>query len=130
MAVRPSSHTNLHFEAAHHWYVHIVRGRTYILVLFPGEYVDTDQVHLGVTMFPRLGGGHFDDLARAALQHDEAVLAEGRALLRERRAGTGVALAQKLVVEVQFSHCVVRSACTRGETELEGTSREHLSSEN
>lgn len=40
---------------------------------------------LGVTVLAGLGGGHLHDLAGTALQHDETVLTQGRALLGEGR---------------------------------------------
>lgn len=66
-------------------------GGAEILKLLAGEDVDGDQVDLGVTVLASLGGGHVDDLARAALDDDEAVLSEGRTLHgeRQRRAGVG-----------------------------------------
>lgn len=62
-----------------------------IFVLLAGEDVKGDKVDLGVTVLAGLGGGHVDNLARAALDHDEAVLAQSRALhgVGERRAGVG-----------------------------------------
>ena len=36
--------------------------------------------HLGVAVLARLGGGHLHDLAGSPFQHNEAVLAQGRAL--------------------------------------------------
>ena len=57
--------------------------------LLAGEDVDGDEMDLGVTVLAGLGGGHVDNLAGAILDHDEAVLAEGRALhgVSGRRAG-------------------------------------------
>ena len=45
--------------------------RCYELLVLGGmengrTYIDGDQVNLGVTVLARLGGGHVDDLARAA----------------------------------------------------------------
>ena len=71
--------------------VHVVGGGRQLLKLLASEDVDGDQVDLGVTMLAGLGGRHVDDLARAALDHDVAVLPQGRALHGEggRRAGVG-----------------------------------------
>lgn len=46
---------------------------------------------LGVTVLASLGGRHVNDLAGAAFNDDETVLAQGRALhgVRQRRAGVG-----------------------------------------
>lgn len=71
--------------------IHVVsRGRE-IFVLLASEDVKGDKVDLGVTVLASLGGGHVDNLAGAALDHDEAVLAQSRALhgVGERRAGVG-----------------------------------------
>ena len=69
--------------------VHVVGRRAEIFELLAGEDVEGNQMDLGVTVLAGLGGGHVDNLARAALDHDEAVLAEGRALhgVSGRRAG-------------------------------------------
>lgn len=80
-------------------------GGREIFVLLAGEDVKGDKVDLGVTVLAGLGGGHVDNLARAALDHDEAVLAQSRALhgVGERRAGVGglegniVLLAEEIV---------------------------------
>lgn len=71
--------------------IHVVGRRREILILLSGEDVKGDKVDLGVTVLAGLGGGHVDNLARAALDHDEAVLAQSRALhgVGERRAGVG-----------------------------------------
>ncbi len=65
-------------------------GRAQILELLAGEDVDGDEMDLGVTVLASLGGGHVDNLAGAALDHDEAVLAQGRALHGVGRRGAGV----------------------------------------
>lgn len=80
-------------------------GGREIFVLLAGEDVKGDKVDLGVTVLAGLGGGHVDNLAGAALDHDEAVLAQSRALhgVGERRAGVGglegniVLLAEEMV---------------------------------
>ena len=54
--------------------------RAEIFQLFAGEDVDGDKVDLGVAVLAGLRSAHFDYLAGAALDDDEAVLAEGRAL--------------------------------------------------
>ena len=71
--------------------VHVVSRGGEILVLLVGENVGSDKMDLGVTVLSSLGGGHVDDLARAALDDDETVLTQSRALHRvgERRAGIG-----------------------------------------
>jgi len=71
--------------------VHVVGRGGEIFVLLGREDVDGDQVDLGVTVLSSLGGGHVDNLARAPLDHDEAVLAQSRTLhgVGEGRAGVG-----------------------------------------
>lgn len=48
--------------------------------LLVGEDVNGNKMDLCVTVLAGLGGRHVDDLARAVLDHDEAVLTESRAL--------------------------------------------------
>ena len=49
-------------------HIHVVCGRTDILVLLASENVQADHVDLGVTVLAGLGGRHLHDLAGAALQ--------------------------------------------------------------
>lgn len=72
------------------WDVHVVGGWRQILHLLAGEDVDGDQVDLGVAVLAGLGGGHFDDLAWAALDDDVAVLPQGRALHGEGGRGASI----------------------------------------
>ena len=71
--------------------VHVVGGRAKIFVLLAGEDVEGDEMDLGVTVLAGLGGGHVDNLAGTALDHDETVLSQSRALhgVGERGAGIG-----------------------------------------
>lgn len=62
-------------------------------------------MHFGVAVLAGLGGGHFDDLAGAALQHDEAVLAQRRALHGERGRGAGVPGLEVCVLDVTHGMC-------------------------
>lgn len=66
-------------------------GGGQILKLLASEDVKSNQMDLGVTVLASLGGGHVDDLARAALDDDETVLPQGRALhgVGGRSAGVG-----------------------------------------
>lgn len=57
-------------------------GGREIFELLVGENVDGDQMDLCVAVLAGLGGGHFDDLAWALLDDDEAVLSQRRALHR------------------------------------------------
>jgi len=86
-------HTNaykLEFTAADIGNIHVVGGRTKVFELLASKDVDGDEVHLGVAMLARLGGRHFDNLARAIFDDDEAVLPQSRALHRVRGRGAGV----------------------------------------
>lgn len=46
-------------------HVTVVRRGCQILVFFAGEYVDGDEVALGVTVLAGLGGGHISDLQKS-----------------------------------------------------------------
>ena len=47
-------------------------------------------MNLGVTVFASFGRGHINDLAGAAFDHNEAVLAQGRTLHRVCGRSTGI----------------------------------------
>lgn len=84
--------------------VHVVGGGAKLFELLGGEDVDGDQVNLGVTVLAGLGGGHLDDLARAVLDDDEAVLPQSRALHGVGGGGTGIgALEGVLMLHIQVS---------------------------
>ena len=53
---------------------------TEIFELPTSEDIDGDEMDLFDTVFASLGGGHVDNLAGAAFDHNEAVLSQGRAL--------------------------------------------------
>lgn len=65
-------------------------GRAEFFQLLGGEDVDGDQMDLGVTVLAGLRGGHLNDLARAVLDDDEAVLPQSRALHGVGLGGTGI----------------------------------------
>ena len=71
--------------------VHVVGGGRKIFELAAVENIESDKMDLSMTVFAGLRGGHVNDLARAALDHDVSVLAQSRALHGEggRRAGIG-----------------------------------------
>jgi hypothetical protein len=81
-----------------------------ILELLAGEDVDGDKMDLGVTVLAGLGGGHVDNLARAALDNDVTVLPQGRALHGEGGRGTG--LATSLGIEIVLE--IIESAMAQG----------------
>lgn len=72
------------------WDVHVVGRWRQIFHLLASEDVDGDQVDLGVAVLASLGGGHFDDLAWAALDDDVTVLPQGRALHWEGHGGASI----------------------------------------
>jgi hypothetical protein len=71
--------------------VHVVSRRRQILVLLAVEDVGSNEMDLGMTVLSSLGGRHVDNLAGAALDDDETVLTQSRALhgVGQRRAGIG-----------------------------------------
>lgn len=70
--------------------VHVVGGGGEILKLLAGEDISGNQVNLGVTVLSSLGGRHVNDLARAVLDHNVAVLAQSRTLHGEGLRGSGI----------------------------------------
>jgi hypothetical protein len=70
--------------------IHVVGRGAEIFELLASEDINGDQMDLGVTVLSSLGGGHVDDLARALLDADEAVLAQSRTLHGEGVRSTGV----------------------------------------
>lgn len=79
------------FLAGHVGDVHVVSRGTEIFQLLASEDIDSDKMDFSVTVLSGLGGAHFDNLAWAVLDDNEAVLTEGRALHRigSRSAGIG-----------------------------------------
>ena len=63
---------------------------TKILEFLAGKDIDRDKMDLGVTVLSGLGGAHLHDLARAALDDDETVLAEGGTLHRIGSGGASI----------------------------------------
>jgi len=84
--------------------IHVVGGRREIFELLVGEDVDGNQVDLCVSVLAGLGGRHVDNLARAALNDDVAVLSEGRALERVGERSSGGGSLESLVM-LLVSHC-------------------------
>jgi hypothetical protein len=67
-----------------------VGGWAKFFKLLASEYIDSDKVDLSVAMFASLRGRHVDDLAGAVLNHNEAVLPQGRALHGKGGRGAGI----------------------------------------
>ena len=78
--------------------VHVVGGRAQLLELLASEEVDGNQVDLCVSVLAGLGGGHVDDLARAVLDADEAVLPQSRALQRVGERSTSIGAVEGVLV--------------------------------
>ncbi len=70
--------------------IHVMGGGAKIFELLAGEDVNCNKMDLGVTVLAGLRSAHFDDLARAALDDYESVLAERRALHRIGGGSTGI----------------------------------------
>lgn len=66
-------------------------GGREIFELLSSEDVEGDQMDLGVTVLASLGSRHVDNFAGPVLDHNEAVLAQSRALhgVGQRRASIG-----------------------------------------
>lgn len=82
--------------------------------LLAGEDVDGNKMDLGVAVLAGLGGGHVDNLAGAVLDHDEAVLPQGRALHGEGGRGASIGgvegvlmLFRKVSVSTHFPMIVI-----------------------
>jgi len=85
------------------WHLHVVCGWTDIFEFLAGENVKGNHVDFGVTVLAGLGGGHLDNLAGTALDHDESVLPECRALHGEGLGRTGIGGGEVILF---ISHCV------------------------
>lgn len=70
--------------------IHVVGGWTEFFELLAGEDVDGDKMDLCVAVLASLRGGHVDDLAGTVLDHNKAVLPEGRALHGKGGGGTRI----------------------------------------
>jgi len=70
--------------------IHVVGGWAKFFELLSGEDIGGDEMDFGVTVLTSLGGRHVDDLARAALDDDVAVLSQGRTLHGEGGRCTGI----------------------------------------
>ena len=85
--------------------LHVVGRWGEIFELLVGEDINGDQVNLCVTVLASLGGRHFDDLAWALLDDDEAVLSQGRALHRVGSRGTSIGALESVLMLINISAC-------------------------
>jgi len=81
-------------------HVHVVGRRADVLKLLVGEDVQGNHVNLSVSMLAGLRGRHLDNLARAVLDHDVFVLADGGALLWVGGGGARVSGGEFVIVLV------------------------------
>ena len=65
-------------------------GGTKFFQLLASEDIKRDKMDLSVTVLASLGGGHVNDLAGTALNDDESVLPQCRALHGVGGRGTGI----------------------------------------
>ena len=84
--------------ALHVGNVHVVGGGAKIFKLLAGEDIDCDEMNLCMTVLAGLGSAHFDDLAWAALNDDESVLAERRTLHRIGGGSTGIGTLESVLM--------------------------------
>jgi len=70
--------------------IHVMGGWAEFFELLASEDIDSNKMDLGVTVLASLGGRHVDDLAGTILDHNEAVLPQGRALHGEGGRGAGI----------------------------------------
>lgn len=88
----------LHFLTGDIGDIHVVGGRAKFFQLLAGEDINSDQMNLRVTVLASLGGGHVDDLAGAVLDHNETVLAQGRALHRVSRGSASIGAIESVLM--------------------------------
>jgi hypothetical protein len=87
--------------------VHVVSRGAEILKFLAGKDVDGDKVHLCVAVLASLGGGHLNNLARTALDHDVPVLTQSRALHRIGQRCASVGIFECVFMLEIFSHCEI-----------------------
>ena len=88
----------LHFAAGNIGNIHVVSGWAEFFQLFTSEDINGDKMHLSVPVFAGLRGGHVHDLAGAVLDHNEAVLAQGRALHRKCSRCTSIGAIESVLM--------------------------------
>ena len=93
--------------------IHIMGRGTEIFQLLAGKNIDGDEMDLGMSVFSGLGGAHFDDFARAALDNDEAVFAERRALHRIGGRGAGISALEGVLMLSKTSQSKQAPKCAQ-----------------
>jgi hypothetical protein len=71
---RDESSHQLVFLASDIWNFHVVGRRGQVFKFLAGEDVKSDKMDFCVTMLPRLGSRHVDDLARTTFDYNMSVL--------------------------------------------------------
>jgi len=87
--------------------VHVVGGRAQFLQLLASKDVDSNKMNLSVAVLSGLRGGHVDNLARTALDHDVTVFAQSGTLHGEggRRTSVGALEGVLLMLRVVGHGC-------------------------
>ena len=73
-------------------------GGAEIFEFLASKNVDGDKMDLGVAMLASLGSGHFDNFAGTALDNDEAVLPQCRALHGKGGRGTCIGALERVLM--------------------------------
>ena len=88
----------LHFRTLNIGDIHIVGRWAEFFQLLSGEDIKGNKMDLGVTVLSSFGGGHVNDLAGAAFDYNEAVLAESRTLHRIGGRGTSIGAVEGMLM--------------------------------
>lgn len=83
--------------------------------LLASEDIDGDQMDLGVTVLASLGGRHINNLARAVLDHNEAVLSQGGTLHREGGRGARIGGVEGVLMLLRSTRSAKESFCVERE---------------
>jgi len=70
--------------------IHVMGRGAELFEFLASEYVDGNKMDFGMTVLASLRGRHVDDLAGAVLDHNEAILSQGRALHGKGGRGAGI----------------------------------------
>jgi len=75
------------------------------------EDVEGDHVNFSVTVLASLGGGHIDDLAGFALDHNEFTLSESRALLWVGKGSSGLSSFEFVIFVIRHGYLLNLILC-------------------
>ena len=107
--MRPGKTYKLKFLTANVGDVHIVGRWAEIFQLLTSKNIQRNQMHLCVAVFACLGRRHLRNFAGAILNHDEAVLAQSRALHRIRRRGASIDALERMLLMLWWEN-IIKSA--------------------